>query len=74
MSASTNVTIWCDGNPRTHDGRCHQSDTAPGSWTIKDLRALLTTRGWRCGVRGKDYCPEHARELALRPNVSTLVG
>lgn len=47
MSASTNVTIWCDGNPRTHDGRCHQSDTAPAKALLRDiepwLRSLVTS-------------------------------
>lgn len=71
MSASTNVTIWCDGDPGTNDGRCHCSDTAPSGWTAKDLRAQLISRGWRCG-RGKDYCPEHARQLASRPSVPIM--
>jgi len=72
VSTLTNVTIVCDGSPGADGGNCGQSDTAPSNWTAKDLRAQLTSRGWRCGLRGKDYCPRHALELASQPSVRIM--
>ena len=54
MSATKQVTIWCDGCPRW----VQRADI-----TATAMRGNLSREGWRVGIRGvllglADFCPD----------------
>lgn len=64
MTASTDVTIWCDGKELDEDGQRHWDcgQWEPGD-TASDVRSRLGAPGpgrWLVGLPGgRDLCPEH---------------
>lgn len=71
MSASSNVTVWCDA--------CGVSDTAPSYWTAAKLRKQLRERGWRTGVHDPDrpgerldFCASHDASIRKKDVPMTI--
>ena len=56
MTASRNVTIWCNGCGTWTSGGAH---------TAADARAEARTEGWRTGVPGTHVIPEDSRARSL---------
>ena len=71
MSATSHITLWCDGGPA--DAKCfYWADW--GEPEIRETRAQARGAGWTYVlVRGRrrDLCPYHTIEGAEAPQVPT---
>ena len=68
MTATRNVTLWCDHGHQPNDSNgCHEW-TAGDADTVKEARATARLAGWRyvpghpTAGPGRDFCPKHAAD------------
>ena len=61
MTATREVTIWCDVGPDEASMSCGEFVTGD---TAARARRGAKVRGWKVAAPGgRDYCPEHAADL-----------